>query len=433
MTDFDNSPLPATLKGLSSRAVGQALSSLGGLGLSLLAGDLPLPVAVLRESALAHNLAWMSAFAQRNGVRLCPHGKTTMSPQLFARQLQAGAWGMTAATASHVRTYRQFGVQRVLLANQLIGRANFDLVFDEIEADPGFDFFCLIDSLAGLAEMQAALARRPLARPLQVLLEVGVAGGRCGVRTWEEGAQLGRALRAAAPAIALRGVEAFEGIARGSDEAGIELAVHSLLDTVADLARTGCEEAWFAPGEIILTAGGSAFFDMAAAVLGALPREADLQVVLRSGCYLSHDSLHYERMQARMRQRAGALWGRGPGLRNALEVWASVQSVPEPTRAICGLGKRDISYDMGLPQPLWWFRPGLHTEPQAAPPSLRVSALNDQHAYVDSSSPGADMPWRVGDLVGFGVGHPCTTFDKWPLLYTVDEGLRVVGGVATYF
>ena len=259
MNNFDAEPLPATLKGLSSKAVGLPLEALGSLGLSLLAGDLPLPAAVLKESALAHNLGWMAAFAERSSARLCPHGKTTMSPQLFARQLQTGAWGITAATAGHVRTYRHFGVQRVLLANQLVGRANIDLVFDELEADPGFDFYCLVDSLDGLAHLQAALIRRPLARPLQVLLEVGVAGGRTGVRTFEDGVALGRALRHAAPAVSLRGVEAFEGVGGGVDEARIELAVHTMLDTVAALAQTGCDEHWFAPGEIILTAGGSAF------------------------------------------------------------------------------------------------------------------------------------------------------------------------------
>lgn len=447
---FDQELLPPTLKGLPASAVGRPLGELGNLGLSLLDGDLPLPAAVLKESALAHNLAWMRGFAERSGSLLCPHGKTTMSPQLFQRQLQAGAWGMTAATASHVRSYRHFGVQRILLANQLLGRANIDLVLDELDADPAFDFYTLVDSPASLDALLDALARRPLPRPLQLLLEVGAPGGRTGVRTVAQGLALGRAVKAAGPAVALRGVEAFEGVFGGTDEHRLELAVHSLLDTVAALARAGEDEDWFAPGPVLLTAGGSAFFDMAAAVLGeaawagnsppaidhapavrAPTRSRPWQVVLRSGCYLTHDSLHYARMQQRMRQRAGAAWGPGPGLQNALEVWALVQSVPEPRRALCGLGKRDISYDMGLPQPLWWYRPGLHTRPHAVPAGLQLTALNDQHAYVDSVD--GEMPWQVGDLVGFGMGHPCTTFDKWPLLYTVDDAGRVLGGVRTWF
>jgi D-serine dehydratase len=428
---LEAAPLPATLKGLAPRAVGRPLRALGDLGLNLLAGDLPLPAAVLKDSALAHNSAWMQAFTQRAGVSLCPHGKTTMAPQLFDMQLAAGAWGITAATASHVRTYRQFGVQRIVLANQLVGRANIDIVLDALRADPGFDFYALVDSVAGVQVLQQALQAAPIGRPLQVLLEVGVPGGRTGVRDMEQGMALGRAVRDAAPLLALRGVEAFEGVVSGSDMPRVELTVHGLLDTLLALARAGREEGWFAEGEVLLSAGGSAFFDMAAAVLGAGSTLGPTRVVLRSGCYLTHDVLFYERLQSRMRERAGPHWGAGPGLRNALEVWACVQSVPEPTRAICGLGKRDISYDMELPRALWWFRPGLHGTPQPVPAGLRVSALNDQHAYVDAAE--GTVPWQVGDLVGFGIGHPCTTFDKWPLLHRVDDQYRVTGGVRTFF
>jgi len=352
-------------------------------------------------------------------------------PQLFDLQLRAGAWGITAATASHVRTYRRFGVPRVLMANQLVGPANIALVLDELAADPGFDFICLVDSLAGLQALRQGLAQRPIGRPLQVLLELGMADGRTGVRTHEEAVALGRALRDAAPAIALRGVETYEGVVRGDEHARVELAVHAVLQATARLAAQGCDEGWFADGELILSAGGSAYFDLAAQLAQAVPAGRVTRVVLRSGCYLSHDSLHYERMQARLRQRAGPLWGSGPGLRNALEVWAVVQSVPEPTRAICGLGRRDASYDVVLPQPLAWLRPGVHAQPQPAPPGLHVPALFDQHAYVDATA-GA-VPWQVGDLVGFGIGHPCTTFDKWPLLYEVDDAYAVTGGIRTFF
>jgi D-serine dehydratase len=424
-------PLPPTWKGVAASAVGRPLRELRDSGLSVLAGNLPLPAAVLKESALAHNTRWMRDFTERAGASLCPHGKTTMAPQLFDRQLRAGAWGITAATAAHVRTYRRFGVPRIVLANQLIGRANIGLVLDELDADASFDFYALIDSLTGLEELCAAARERRLARPLQLLLEVGIPGGRTGVRTLEEGVALGRAVRDAAPWVVLRGVEAFEGIVGGADDARIELGVHGILESVTRLAEHGIEESWFAPGEVILSAGGSAFFDMAAAVLAVAGRSGtDVRVVLRSGCYLSHDALWYERMQARMRQRAGAAWGAGPGLRNALEVWAHVQSVPEAKRAICGLGKRDVSYDISLPQPLWWFRPGTGDRPEPAPSGLTLTSLNDQHAYLDGDGVGQ---LRVGDLLGFGIAHPCTTFDKWALLHLVDDDYQVVGGIRTFF
>jgi D-serine dehydratase len=428
---LERQPLEATLKGLPREAVGLPLGELGRLGLSLLQDQLPLPAAVIKEAALQHNLQWMQGFTRRAGVSLCPHGKTTMAPQLFDRQLRAGCWGMTAATASHLRTYRRFGVPRILLANEVLGQANLDLVLDELEADPSLDLYQLVDSVQGLQALQEALRRRPPGRPLQVLIEVGMPGGRCGVRTVAQGLELGRAVRDARPGIELRGVEAFEGIVSAPESAAAESAVRDLLDRVSRLAAAGCEEDWFAPGELLLTAGGSAFFDLAAAVLGAVRLRRDVRPVLRSGCYLTHDALHLAGLEPRMRERSAALMGQGPGLRNALEVWAHVQSVPEPSRAICGLGRRDISHDVTLPRPLWWFRPGQHDAPRAVPPAIRVTGLNDQHAYVDG---GPDpLPWQPGDLVGFGIAHPCTTFDKWPLLFLVDDDYQVLGGVRTFF
>jgi D-serine dehydratase len=424
--------LPSTLKALPRAAVGRRLRDLGGLGLSLLDGDLPLPAAVLADSAIAHNEAWMRAFTARTGASLCPHGKTTMAPQLFARQLAAGAWGLTAATACHVRSYRHFGVPRIVLANQLVTPADIGLVLDELEADADFDFYALVDSAAGLDALLHELRRRPQARPLQLLLEVGTSGGRTGVRSVDEGLALGRLVRDAAPAVALRGIECFEGIAGGAEHARVELVVLTMLETVATLARIGCDEGWFAEGEVLLSAGGSQFFDLAASVLGAVQAQHALRVVLRSGCYLSHDALHYERMAARLRQRSAGLLPLGPGLRNALWVWAAVQSLPEAGRAICTLGKRDASYDIELPRPLLWYRRGLHTAPQPVDAGPKVVALNDQHAHVVAGDGGA-LPWQVGDLVGFGVGHPCTTFDKWPLLFTVDDAWRITGGVRTFF
>lgn len=425
-------PLPVTTKGLASAAVGRPLRDLGMLGLSVLEGDLPWPAAVIRREALAHNARWMAGFIERAEVSLCPHGKTTMAPQLFDRQLRDGCWGITVATASQLRTCRHFGVPRIILANQLVGRADIALVLDDLRRDPTFELFVLVDSEAGLELLLQALQATPIGRPLAVLLEVGTPSGRTGVRSFEEGLALGRRMRDSRPWVALRGVEAFEGIVGGDDHHRVELTVQTMLDNVVELARRGAAESWFTEGEeILLSAGGSACFDLAAARLSSAGLPTSTRVILRSGCYLTHDVLFYARLQHRMRERSPGLWGAIEGLRNALEVWAPVQSVPEPGRAICALGKRDISFDMGLPLPLWWYRLGRDKKPTAAPSGLRVTALNDQHAWLDTS-PGT-MPLQVGDLIGFGVGHPCTTFDRWGLLHVVDDEYQVVEGIRTFF
>src|SRR5882757_1389847 len=86
-------------KGLGFIGSGLEEAAISGLGWNLLREDLSLPSAVLCEERLRHNLDWMQRFVAAYGIKLAPHGKTTMAPKLFEMQLKSGAWGITLATA----------------------------------------------------------------------------------------------------------------------------------------------------------------------------------------------------------------------------------------------------------------------------------------------------------------------------------------------
>lgn len=367
-----------------------------------------MPVAVLRDAAVAHNIAAVQAFADRNGARLCPHGKTSLSPELFTRQLAAGAWGMTAATAHHVRLYRRLGIERVFLANQLAGRADVDLVLGEVAADPGFDFYCLVDS----ADAVAALGPPTSRPPLQVLVETGAVGARAGARNVAQALAAARA--AAGAGLALRGVETFEGVRQTADEA--RAGAGAMIDLAVAAARAIAAEGLFADAPVLLSAGGSAFLDLCAAKLPAEIGGRPVERVIRPGCYVTHDHGLY------------AALARVPELKPAMEVWGAVLSVPEPELAVVGVGKRDVSHDSGPPVPLHVHRPGDAGPPRPAE-AMAVASLWDQHLSL--AMPAGVL--RVGDLVGFGISHPCATFDRWTALFTVDPGYRVTGAVTTLF
>lgn len=430
LAPIDASTIDGTAKGVPPTAGTLALGDVGAQGWNVLAGDLPLPAATLRESALRRNGLWMRTFLESTDVSLCPHGKTTMSPQLFDRQLRDGAWGITAATLAHLFVYRRFGVQRVLYANQLLGRPAIDFVFAELHRDPDFDFYCLIDSPENLSELVEAARRNGVGRPLQLLLEVGADGGRTGVRRTADALALARAVRAAAPAVTLRGIEAFEGLFdMVSDES--DRRVEALLDRFVEVARACDDERLFADdAEVLLTAGGSAYFDVVTERLQSLALNAAARIVLRCGCYLTHDTGLYSRVAPRMRARSARI-ARLPGEPEpALELWAWIQSRPEPGRVIAALGKRDASHDAGLPTARRTYRARRDAAPRALPDGCTVVALNDHHAYVDVPE-ASDL--GVGDLISFETAHPCTTFDKWPLLYVVDDALNVTSAIRTFF
>ena len=228
--------IPATLAGKGLGAVPDpvALHQVAGLGWSVLDGDVSLPVAVLRDSALAHNLAWMRDFIAAYGVELAPHGKTTMSPELFAMQMEAGAWGITLATAPQVRDAYRHGVRRVLMANQLVDPANMAIV-SALLADPGFEFCCLVDSAANAEALGAFFAAR--GQRLRLLLEVGVAGGRSGVRDEAQVRGVVAAIARWPQSLALVGVETYEGVLK--DEAGVRHLLRRTLGTLQALRAQG--------------------------------------------------------------------------------------------------------------------------------------------------------------------------------------------------
>lgn len=407
-----------TGKGLGADA--RSAEAIAAAGWSVLGGDVSLPVAVLRDSALRHNLDWMARFIAAYGVDLAPHGKTTMSPELFAMQLDAGAWGITLATAPQVRDAYRHGVRRVLMANQLVDSANMAIVA-ELLRDPAFAFCCLVDSAANaeaLGEFFAARGQR-----LRVLLEVGVAGGRTGVRDDTQVAAVVEAIRRWPQSLALVGVETYEGVLK--DEAGVRALLRRTVEVLQSLRAQDV----FAEPRILLSGAGSAWYDVVAEEFADAARDPAVQVLLRPGCYLTHDVGAYREAATRIHASNPVARQMAEGLQPALQLWACVQSRPEATRAIVGLGKRDAAFDAGLPVPALRYRDG-DAAPAPVPAHWRLDAIMDQHAFLQVD---ADDDVRVGDLLCFDISHPCLTFDKWRHLLRVDDELRVTGLVHTYF
>jgi D-serine dehydratase len=229
--------------------------------------------------------------------------------------------------------------------------------------------------------------------------------------------------------VVLRGIEAFEGILMITDEENRSKAT-GLLDSVVALARRCDDENLFGDGEVLLTAGGSTYFDQVQQTFNRARLGRPTRIVLRSGCYLTHDVGFYAPGYDYVKTVSENVAAMDGDLEPALEIWAHVQSLPEPGLGIAALGKRDISHDIVLPAIARRYRPGFDTAPRPADGVGEVAALNDQHAYL-RLNPGHDL--EVGDLLAFGLSHPCTTFDKWPVILLVDRDYNVIDGIRTYF
>lgn len=397
---------------------------------NLLSGDLPAPVATLNQRQLTYNSQWMRRFVKKYGIKLCPHGKTTMAPQLFKLQLDDGAWGITVASVQQMRVCRKFGIDHILMANQLVGRNEIVSVLGELKNDPDLIFYCLVDSIENVLQLHEHARQFALERPLEVLLELGVEGGRTGCRTFEEAMALVDCIEKCAPYIKLAGVEGFEGVIEDADPLRAKARVIEFVQRLIDIFDHILIKGTFDNNKPVISIGGSIYFDLVTTHTDVQSLRERCVVLLRSGCYLTHDSKMLTRNFDLIRERSPELAELGEPPKPALQVWGRVQSLPEPGLAIINIGKRDISYDVDLPVAERWYQPGTHATPTDIFRRFAVTDINDQHTFMRVPD---YAQLKTGDLLGFGVSHPCTTFDKWKLLLVVNDQYDVVDGILTFF
>ncbi len=397
-------------------------------GRSILAGETGLPCAVIRQSALRHNSTWMRGFLERTGVTLAPHVKTSMAPGLMQRQLADGLDWLTVATVQQARVAIAAGARQVLIANQVVN--DHDIGWLAAHDGTALQIFCFVDSLDGVQRLARGLSGLARGAPLGVLIEIGVDGGRAGVRNGEQALALARAI-AAEPTLTLVGLAGYEGVYSPRDPAAlpkVDAYLQGIVDSARAIIAAGLFEGRYDEGRFWLSAGGSKFFDRVAAVFAPADPGRPTRAVIRPGCYLYHDEGIYEQAMQLMLERSPLARELG-NLAPAMELWGQVQSRPEAGLAIVSIGRREASYDGGLPIPRLRARAGID---RVARPltGAHTSRLNDQHAFVEIAP---ETELAVGDLIGFGISHPCTVFDKWRGVFIVDDDYRVVDFVETCF
>ena len=405
-------------KGLPPDADGLTVAELAAQRRNLFTGGFTTPVLALSAERLEHNLALMETYAARHGLAFAPHGKTSMAPALFQRQIERGAWGITLAVPHQVRVARAFGVERIFLANELVDAAALRWIAGELAADPHFRLVCYVDSVSGVRLMDAALRDAGAGRPLDVVVELAAGeGARTGVRTDEECAAVADAV-AATGTLRLVGVAGYEGEVPRADPERVRAWLRRLVALAAGFDKAG---RFAGLDEIVVSAGGSAWFDAVADVFAEIPElSVPVLKLLRSGAYVSHDDGHYRRLTP---------FNRVPGegaLEPAFRLWTQVVSRPSPGQAFANAGKRDAAYDLDLPVAQVVRRDGAERPADG----VTVTALSDQHAWLETTGE-ADL--EVGDWVGLGLSHPCTAFDKWQLIPLAEADGTVVDYIRTFF
>lgn len=381
--------------------------------------DLQTPLLTLDADALTANADRLANWCAEKGVLLAPHGKTTMAPQLWAEQLNRGAWGITLANFAQLRVAREFGVRNLQLANSLTDPRAIEWV-----AAQGSTILSWIDSLGTVDVINRTLAGSDSV--LDVLVELGAHGGRTGARGVDAAMDVARAI-SASPNLRLVGVSGYEGsLAHTADDAGLA-AVRGYLAQMRLLHEQLLADGLYGTDSVILTAGGSAYFDDVVTVLSpcisavAETGGPSVDLMIRSGAYIIHDDGFYRGISPFSRE------GDQP-FTAGMYGWARVVSQTEPGLAILDAGKRDLPFDEGLPEPqLIGPVLGGAMEPLVG---AEITSVNDQHSFMTFDANTTTV--RPGDVVRLGLSHPCTAFDKWTVIPVLaDTGSSRTNGDQT--
>jgi D-serine deaminase-like pyridoxal phosphate-dependent protein len=337
--------------------------------------ELVTPALVLRRDALERNVRKMAALV-RPPTRLRPHAKTHKSPQVAALQVAEGALGVTTATAWEAVALARAGIEDVLIANEVVGATKIKGL---AEAAATARITVAVDATTNARELSTAVAAED--GELEVVVDVDIGMGRCGVRSPGEAVALATAV-AELPGLHFRGVMGFEGHcslepdpSRRARLAGG--AVACLLEAADAIAASGLAVE-------VISAGSTGTFDST----GADPRVTELQ----AGSYAFMDMSHAAIVT---------------GFDFALTVLSTVISRHGST-AVLDTGKKTL----GIETPT----PFLLTLPSV------VQYVHEEHTVVEVNG---GRTLDIGDRVEIVPSYCPITANLHDVYFVVEEGLVV--------
>ena len=331
------------------------------------------PALLIDLAAVRRNIDLMSAFLEGRPIRLRPHFKTAKIPEIAQMQIEAGAKGITCATVGEAEVLADAGIDDILIANQVAAPSKTERVAELAGRVP--HLVIAVDSSDNVIELSDACSRAGTSLSVYVELDVGM--GRCGVRSYEEGFAVARAV-IDAPNLVFEGIQAYEG--------------HLVTNPDSRIRGDGVRELFLQTGGFknYLQDNGVPVKEVSGGGTGtyALTGAGDLYTELQAGSYIYMDG-KYDKL--------------GLPFEYALFVLGMVIS-KGPGSAVLDMGLKSVSTDNGYPLAIGLEESGMR--------------LSEEHCTLEDPFDRL----KVRDTVLFIPSHCCTTINIYDMAYGIRDG-----------
>ena len=350
-----------------------------GVPVGLPVGEVDTPALLLDLDALERNIARMAELAKDADIAYRPHAKSHKSPVIAEMQLAAGAAGVCCAKLGEAEVMAAAGIEDILITSPVIGAAKIERL---VRAARRATIAVVADDAGNIDDL-AQSARDVV---IEVVIELDVGQGRCGVPTGPAAAVLAERIAAAA-GLRFRGLQGYQGLIQMTPDFGARRdaslkALDLLLETAEQVRGRGIEVA-------VLTGGGTGTSVIDAA-RGGLTE-------IQPGGYIFMDSRY-----------GGIEWddGNPTPFEKSLSLLATVISRPAANRAILDMGYKAVSSDGGLPVPI-------------DAPGADFGFAGEEHGQLVYD--GA-CPLEIGDAVAFWPSHCDTTVNLYDRYVCIRNG-----------
>ena len=402
--------------------------------LNIIKENIQFPILSIDKLQLINNIRIMKNFAIKNNLSLAPHCKTFMSPQLINNHLKK-TWGLTISNNQQLSTIINLNVKNIIYGNLIVNEANLIQYLDIVKKYRKLTniYYC-IDSLFGLNLLMKVVTKKKYKFKIRILIELGTKNGRCGIRNFKSFKKIVISLNNIPKNILVSGLFFYEGAIKNSSLSKVSKKIMDLLQFTFRCHEELVYQNLYKEKIKLISGGGSEYFDLVTKYFNKFNTKNDTKLILRPGSFIAYGHGYYEKKINNLKKRniIKSISDKNKiFFKPSLLLWSHVLSINDNGIAIVNFGKRDVSFDLGNPIPINVYRnKKKYRNNETKPNNLNVIKLNDQHAFLKYNN---KIKLNIGDLISFGISHPCITLDKWKYVFLINSKFDVIDVYQTFF